>query len=185
VTLISRNLNRSAEIPEINRGEKMKKQILRMIGGVTVAVVALGVFAQVWVPVQAQKGNEQTLIGSWDSQVTLRDCNSGVPFVTFAAMNTYNQGGTAQQTAIPEPGSTALPGHGAWSHDLGRSYSGAFQFFMLNPNPALTARVIVRSSITLDLGGDSYSSTDTAEILNLNGDVLDRACSTTAATRFK
>ena len=163
----------------------MKRRILTTIGGATLAILALGVFAQVWVSAQTQKGNDQSLIGSWDAQVTLRDCDSGVPFVTFAAMYTYNQGGTTQQTAIPEPGSTALPGHGAWSHDIGRSYSGAFQFFILNPNPALTTRVIVRSSINLDLGGDSYSSTDTAEIRNMNGDVLDRACSTTAATRFK
>lgn len=163
----------------------MKKQILRTIGGATLAIVALAVFAQVWRPVQAQKVSDQGLVGSWNLQVTLRDCESGVPFVTFLAMNTYNQGGTTQQTAIPEPGATALPGHGVWSHDLGRNYSGAFQFFILNPNPALTSRVVVRSSISLDLGGDSYSSTDAAEILNLAGDVVARACSTSTATRFK
>ena len=162
----------------------MKNQILRTIGGATLAIVALGVFAQVWVSAQPQKG-DQGLVGSWDLLVTLRDCESGVPFVTFPAMNTYNQGGTTQQTAVPDPGMTALPGHGAWSHDIGRSYSGAFQFFLLNPNPALTRRVIVRSSISLDLGGDSYSSTDAAEIFNMAGEVVDRGCSTSMATRFR
>jgi hypothetical protein len=163
----------------------MKKQILRTIGGATLTIIALGVFAQVWIPVRAQKGSDQGLVGSWDLQVTLRDCASGVPFVTFPAMNTYNQGGTTQQSAIPEPGVTSLPGHGAWSHEIGRSYSGAFQFFLLNPNPALTRRVIVRSSISLDLTGDNYTSTDNAEILNLAGEVVDRGCSTSTATRFR
>jgi hypothetical protein len=163
----------------------MKKQILRMVGGATLSIVALGVFAQLWVPVQAQKGSDQGLVGSWDLQVTLRDCDSGVPFVTFPAMNTYNLGGTTQQTAVPDPGMTALPGHGAWSHEIGRSYSGAFQFFILNPNPALTTRVIVRSSISLDLSGDNYTSTDAAQILNLAGEVVGRGCSTSTATRFK
>jgi len=161
----------------------MKKRILKTIGGATLAILALVVFTEVWA--SAQKANDQGVSGSWDLQVTIRDCDSGFPFVTFPAINTYNQGGTMQQTAIPEPGATALPGHGAWSHETGRSYSGAFQFFILNPHPALIRRVIVRSSISLDLGGDSYTSTDAAEILNLNGEVVDRGCSTSVATRFK
>src|SRR5688572_7968340 len=121
----------------------MKKRILRTIGGATLAILALLVFAEVWV--SAQKGTDQGLSGSWDLQVTIRDCNSGFPFVTFPAINTYNQGGTTQQTALPEPGSTAMPGHGVWRHDIGRNYSGAFRFLILNSDPALVRRVTVRS----------------------------------------
>jgi hypothetical protein len=167
----------------------MKKQILKAIGGASLAILMLAGFAQVWVSAQDKSSellqNEQGLVGSWNLQVTLRDCNSGFPFVTFAAMNTYNQGGTTQQTAIPGPEGPALPGHGIWRHQTGRRYSGAFQFFGLNPDPTLTRRIIVRSAINLSRDGNSYTSTDTAEILNLNGDLLDRACSTTTATRFE
>ena len=162
---------------------KMKKRIFRTIGVSSLALVGLLTFAGVWA--SAQKSNEQGLIGSWDLQVTLRDCDSGFPFVTFLAMNTYNQGGTTQQTAIPEPGVTALPGHGVWSHDIGRNYSGAFRFLILNPDPALVRRVTVRSAISLGLDGNSYTSTDAAEIRNLNGDLIQSACSTSVATRFE
>lgn len=171
----------------------MKKQILKAIGGASLAILMLAVFAQVQVPAQGNNskvspndngGNEQGLVGSWNLQVTLRDCQSGTPLVTFPAMNTYNQGGTMQQTAIPGPEGTALPGHGAWKHETGRNYSGAFQFFVLNPDGTF-GRVIVRSAITLGLDGNSYTSTDTAEILNANGDLLFRSCSTTTATRFQ
>ncbi len=172
----------------------MKKQILKAIGGVSLAILVLAVFAQVWVSAQdndnvllrnGNGGNERRLVGSWDVQVTLRDCESGTPFVTFPAMNTYNQGGTTQQTAIPEPGFTLLPGHGVWSHQTGRRYSGAFQFFILNPDGTLARRAIVRSAISLGRDGNSYTSTDTAEVLNANGDLLFRGCSTTTATRFQ
>jgi hypothetical protein len=175
----------------------MKKQILKAIGGASLAILMLAGFAQVWVSAQdksssepvkneGQNGNEQGLVGSWNLQATLRDCNSGFPFVTFAAMNTYNQGGTTQQTAVPEPGGpTALAGHGVWNHQTGRSYSGAFQFFSLNPDGTYAGRVIVRSAIRLGRGGNSYTSTDTGEIFNANGDLLFRACSTTTATRFE
>ncbi len=174
--------------------EKMKKQILKAIGGVSLAILVLAVFAQVWVSAQdndnvllrnGNGGNERRLVGSWDVQVTLRDCETGAPFVSFPAMNTYNQGGTTQQTAVPGPDGTALPGHGVWSHQTGRNYSGAFQFFSLNPNGTYVGRVIVRSAISLGQSGDDYTSTDTAEILNANGDLMFRSCSTSTAARFK
>jgi hypothetical protein len=163
----------------------MKEHILKALGGATVVVVILAVIAQVWASAQGNdRQNDQGLVGSWNLEVTLRDCDSGFPFVTFPAMNTYNQGGTTQQTALPPPGSGPLPGHGVWSHTTGRNYSGAFQFFALNSDPALNARVIVRSNISLDRGGDSYTSTDTAEIYALDGTLVNRSCSTTTATRF-
>ena len=172
----------------------MKKQIMKAVGGVSLAILALVVFAQVWVSAQENDnkllrngngGNEQGLVGSWDLVVTLRDCQSGTPFVSFSAINTYNQGGTTQQTAVPGPEGTALPGHGVWSHQNGRRYSGAFRFFSLNPDGTYAGKVIVRSSISLGPSGDHYTSTDTAEILDPNGEVISRSCSTTTATRFE
>lgn len=172
----------------------MKKQILKAIGGASLAILMLAGFAQVWVSAQDNDnkllrnengGNEEGLVGSWNLQVTLRDCNSGFPFVTFPGMNTYNQGGTMQSSAPAEPGTTPLPGHGVWRHQTGRRYSGAFQSFGLNAGGILTGRLIVRSAIRLGPGGDSYTSTDTAEVLNANGDLITRACSTTTATRFE
>lgn len=162
----------------------MKKQILKAIGGASLAILMLAGFAQVWVFAQEKTGKEQGLVGSWNLVVSLRDCNTGTVLITFPAMSTYNQGGTMQQIAIPPPGVTALPGHGVWSHQTGRGYSGAFQAFGLNPDGTFT-RLIVRSAISLGQGGNDYTSTDTAEVLDANGNVITRACSTTAATRFQ
>ena len=167
----------------------MKKRILKTLGGASLAILALTVVTQVWVLAQDKDSqsfaSDQTLVGSWNLEVTLRDCGTGTPFVTFPAMNTYNQGGTTQQAALPDPGSSATPGHGVWSHKNGRGYIGSFQFFSLNPNPALITRVIVRSDISLDLGGNSYTSTDAAEIRALDGTVVGIGCSTTVGTRFE
>lgn len=167
----------------------MKKQILKTLGGASLAILALTVITQVWVSAQDKDiqsfASDQTLVGSWNLEVTLRDCGTGTPFVTFPAINTYNQGGTTQQTALPGPEGPATPGHGVWSHKTGRSYAGAFQFFILNANPALIRRVIVRSDINVDLGGSSYASTDAAEILTLDGTVVGSGCSTSNATRFE
>jgi len=169
----------------------MKSTLSKTIGAAALAILMLAVFAQVWVSAQdndnesLRSGNKQGLVGSWNLVVSLRDCETGTVLVSFPAMDTYNQGGTTQQTAIPEPGFTFLPGHGVWSHQTGRRYSGAFQFFILNPDGTLARRAIVRSAISLGRDGNSYTSTDTAEVLNANGDLLFRGCSTTTATRFQ
>ena len=169
----------------------MKTTFSKTIGTAALAILLLATCAQIRVSAQGkgngslQNGNEQGLVGSWNLLVTLRDCQTGTEFVTFPAMNTYNQGGTTQQAAPAEPGSASLPGHGVWSHQTARRYSSAFQFFTLNLAGALTGRVIVRSAISLGRGGNDYTSTDTAEVLNTNGDVVIRACSTTTATRFE
>ena len=163
----------------------MNKQILKAIGVASLVMLVLGVLTQVGVSAQDQKGNEQGLVGSWDLQVTLRDCETGTAFVSFPAINTYNQGGTMQQTAPPEPFTTLLPGHGVWSHQTGLSYAGAFRFFKINPDGSVATKTIVRSAISLERDGKSYTSTDTGEILSADGALLFRACSTTAATRFE
>ena len=158
--------------------------MLRAIGGASLAILMLVVLMQGWVTARGQNHPEQGLVGSWNLQVTLRDCQTDAPIVTFPAMNTYNQGGTTQQTAIPGPEGPALPGHGTWKHQTGRIYSGAFQFFQLNPDGTFS-RVVVRSAINLGKSGDEYTSIDTAEIFDASGNVTDTACSTTTATRFE
>ncbi len=163
----------------------MNKQILKAIGVASLAMLVLGVLAHAGVSAQVYNGNQQGLIGSWDLEVTLRDCQNGSVIVRFPAMNTYNQGGTTQQTAPPEPFSTFLPGHGVWSHQIANSYSGAFGFFKLNPDGSVATKTIFRSAISLERDGNSYTSTDTSETLNANGDLLFRACSTSTATRFQ
>ena len=62
----------------------MRKQIVKVIGGASLAILVCAVFAQVRVPAQGQNQNEPSLVGSWNLQVTLRDCQSGTPFVGFA-----------------------------------------------------------------------------------------------------
>ena len=105
----------------------MKKQILKAIGGASLAILMLAVFTQVWVSAQGQNGNEQGLIGSWDVEVTIRDCQTGTPFFSFPAMMTYDQGGTMQETDLGGPSITRLPGHGVWERQNGGQYAAAFR----------------------------------------------------------
>jgi len=163
----------------------MKKQTAKAIGGAALVISLLVTIAQIGVSAPASADGERTLVGSWNLLVTLRDCQSGFPIVSFPAMQTFNQGGTQQQTAPPAPGATFLPGHGVWSHQAGGGYSGAFQFFSITPLGFVDTKTIVRSTISLEPDGKSYSSTETSETFDTNGNSLLRACSTSTAIRFE
>ena len=147
-------------------------------------IMVLAILMQV-APVSAQVRTEPGLVGSWDLQVTLRNCNTGAVEGNFAAINTYNQGGTMHQAAVlPNPGVIPSGGHGAWSNSTGGRFSAAFRFFGFNLAGVHTDKVTIRSIITLEPGGDTYTSVDTGEIAIVNGPVF-IACSTSTATRFR
>ncbi len=163
----------------------MNKKTAKAIGGAAFVILLLVTIAQIGVSAPVSGEGERTLVGSWNILVTLRNCQSGIPLVTFPAMETYNQGGTLQQTAPPAPGATFLPGHGVWSHQVGGGYSAAFQFFGITPVGFVDTKTIVRSTISLAQDGKSYSSTETSETFDANGNLLLSDCSTSTATRFE
>jgi hypothetical protein len=175
-----------------NKEEKnVKKQFLRATGGASLVILMLATFAQIWVSAQdkdnesAQNGNERSLIGSWNVQASIRDCQTGTVLVTFPAMLTFNQGGTMQETANDAAPLLRLPGHGVWSQHNGRRYSFAFQFFRFKPDGTFDGRNIIRSDVSFEQSGNRYTTTDTVEVLDANGDLITTACATSTATRFE
>jgi hypothetical protein len=162
----------------------MKNRILKAIGGASLAILLLPVFGQMWLSAQ-DNGNGRTLAGSWDVQVTIRDCQTGTVLFGFPAMITYNQDGTVQQTDIGDPSFLRVPGHGVWERQNGRQYSAAFRFLNFTPDHIYIGRNVIRSAISLGKGGKEYNSTDTVDILDANGNLIVRACATTTATRFE
>ena len=169
----------------------MKKQILKVIGGVSLAVLMLAIFAQVWVLAEDKRseslpnGNELSIVGSWDVRVTIRDCQSGAALANFPAMITFNHGGTMQETANDAAPLLRLPGHGAWSQHNGRIYTAAFRFFRFNADGTFAGKNIIRQVDTLAQSGNEYSTTDTVEVLDANDNLIVRACATSTATRFQ
>lgn len=175
----------------------MKKQILKAIGGVSVAILMLAVFAQVRVSAQdndnellqnGNVGNEQSLVGSWDVTISIVSCqNPAIVFFSFPATITYNQGGTMQESDLGGPGIVRLLGHGVWERQRGRRYSAAFRWLNFLPDRTPAGKNVVRETIRLGRGGDTYTSTATVVALDANGNVIPGAggCGTETATRFE
>ena len=174
----------------------MKNTFSKTIGGLALAILMLAMFAQVRVSAQ-DKGNEQTqenssgqsgggrLEGTWDAQVTIRNCQTGAAIRTFASIGTFMSGGTAldSTSGIPQAGKT--PGQGVWSHVSGNTYRLKFKSFSFDASGNFTGWTIINHEANLNRRADEYESAGTAEVYDPNGNLLFTGCSTTTATRFE
>lgn len=132
-----------------------------------------------------RNSNARALEGSWDLQVTLRNCQNGTPIRTFPGMNTFMRGGTMQETGAGTPPSLRTPGHGVWSHLGGRRFSTVLQFFRFNADGTYAGTQKARKQIELSRFASTYTSTATVEIFDANGNLIGTSCATETAARFE
>lgn len=179
----------------------MKNTFLKTIGGTMLAILMLAVFANISVSAQdtnnAEENVEQTkqddllnwrngsraLEGSWNVQVTIRNCQTGAAIITFPAMNTYMGGGT-----MVEAGSSSTlrgGGHGVWSYQGRRTFSAAFQFFRFNADGTYAGIQRVRRQIEVSRSESNFTASAMVEIFNPSGVLIATGCATETATRFE
>ena len=179
----------------------MKNTILKTIGKAMLAITMLAAFTQISVSAQdiiAEKGNQQIqedlsskrqnggkLVGSWNHTGTRLNCTTGAAIGTFAAMLTYNRGGTFWEAGTQISPALRSTSHGVWSYESNGSYTTAFQFFRFNADGTLAGRQIIRQQLELSPDGNSYTTTATAQVLDVNGNVLANNCSSGTGTRFE
>jgi hypothetical protein len=123
--------------------------------------------------------------GVWVPTVTIRDCQTGAPVVSFLAMESYIQGGSyiGESATVPVRRAT---GFGTWQHTGGRNFTALRQFFTYNPDGSPAGRLKISTNIRLSADGGSFRASDRAELSDLNGNVIrDDICSTQEATRLK
>lgn len=164
----------------------MKNTPTKMIGTAVLALLMMSAFMQISVSAQENdKGGSKGLEGSWNVQVTARNCQTGDAIRTFPAMQTFMRGGTMMDWGSATAPSLRGIGQGVWSYDSGGSNTTAFQFFRFNADGTLAGRQIGRAQIELSQDGDGYTSTGTAQVLDVNGNVIANNCSSGVGTRFE
>lgn len=180
----------------------MRNNISKTIGRTALAVLMLAMFANFSVSAQdiinQEKSDEQTqedsskrldnirkLEGSWNHQGTRLNCETGAVIGTFSALFTFTRGGTFWEAGSQISPSLRSPSHGVWSYQSRRSYTTAFQFFRFNVDGTLAGRQIVRQQIALSHDGNSYTATATAQVLDVNDNVIANNCAAGTGTRFE
>jgi len=179
----------------------MKNTFLKTIGTAALAILMTVVLTPIQTPAQdknnEQKQDEQTqenlseqsggerIIGTWDVQVTLRNCQNNAAIRTFPSIGTFMSGGTMLDSTSGIPQALKTPGHGVWSHTGGREYKFSFKSFSFDANGNFTGWTIIRHFALLNSRGIGYESFGTAEVYAPNGNLLFTGCSSTTATRFE
>ncbi len=179
----------------------MRNTFLKTIGTAWLAIMMLATFAQISVSAQdtsnaeengaqtqedlLKRNNPRALEGSWNVQVTVRNCQTGDTIRTFPRMNTFMQGDTMQEFAAAVAPSLRGPGHGVWSYLPTRRFSYAVQFFRFNADGTFAGSVRERRNVEVSRFGSTYNATGTGEIFDANGNLIATACATETATRFE
>lgn len=179
----------------------MRNTFLKTIGGTMLTVLMLAMFGQTSVSAQdkidEQQNDEQTqenllrqkgaerIVGTWDVQVTIRNCQNGAAIRTFPSITTYMSGGTFLESTSGIPQALKTPGHGVWSRISGRTYRLGFKSFSFDAGGNFTGWQIVRQQVNLNRRADESESAGTVEIYAPNGTLVFTGCSTATATRFE
>ena len=172
----------------------MKRDFVKIIGGTVLAFMVISALTFGFAFGQDESrsvgggvtgGGGGRLEGTWDVQVTIRNCQTGAAIRTFPSVGTFMSGGTTLDSTSGIPQALKTPGQGVWSHIRGNTYSFKFKSFSFDAANNFTGWTIIQHEANLDNNGDQYDSGGTAEVYAPNGTLVFTGCSTTTATRFK
>jgi hypothetical protein len=125
------------------------------------------------------------LQGTWDTQVSIIDCQTGNVITTFQSLIVFMAGGTLTESTSGTAPALRTPGEGVWRHTTDNNYAFRFKHFRFDAQNVLTGWNIIQAEANLDAEGNAYTSSATVEVYDPNGVLIATACATTAGTRFE
>jgi hypothetical protein len=128
---------------------------------------------------------EKHLVGTWFTQVTIRDCHTGTPIREFPALNTFARGGTLIDTTAAIGPALRSPGHGVWEKTSGHKFRAYSLAFLFNPANVSTGTQSITQAIQIGDNPDEFTSTASSQIFDTGGNVLNTLCSSTVARRIE
>jgi hypothetical protein len=163
--------------------EKVKKTFLKSALR-TVLVLFLVICIQTSVSADSVKAKRNRIVGVWETQVTIFDCNTGNLLFSFPGMNKYELGGTAQ--VVPATNPAAQSAHMAiWKYVSGNDYELSFKMFRFDATGTLNGWGIVRFNVTINDAATDISASGVGEVYDINANLLATSCPTYTGTRFQ
>ncbi|HXI90017.1 MAG TPA: hypothetical protein VNO24_08390 [Blastocatellia bacterium] len=160
----------------------MKKMSLKAISGVALTVILLLAASQI--PASGQNGKASRIEGTWRVALTIRNCQTGAELATAQGLNTFIPGGSMIGTPSQNP-ALLRAGHGVWEHTGGQSFTNTVIFFRYAPDGTFAGTQKVTRQIEVAHAGDEFTSTDTFELADPNGNVVGGGCATGAGQRLE
>ena len=123
------------------------------------------------------------ITGTWNHQLTIRDCATGAVIATSFPTSSYLDGGAVVEVA-PLPGPTLrTPSLGVWRYVGGQKYEMAMQYFRYNADGSYAGKTIIEADITHQ-PDDTLTQAAAVRIFNATGVQVASGCATVTSTRF-
>ena len=171
----------------------MSQRTRNSIGCVALA----GVLLAGWAPLAARAGTgaengreglrpeARKLEGTWYTDVTVRDCQTGITLRTFPALNTFAEGGTLIDTTTAVNPALRSPGHGTWEKVDRHNYTSVSLAFLFSPTGVWTGTQRITQAIEVGPGGDDATSDASSQIFNTAGNLTAMQCSAAVLRRLE
>jgi len=133
---------------------------------------------------KVDQGN--SLEGTWQSVITLKDCQTGLPApFSFRALTTFMRGGTMSEDALDLASPYRTNGHGIWKRVTAQQYAATWLLYTFTPDGHFSGTIRVRVNKTLSGDFNSLTGDGKAEIYNPAGVLVFTGCSDEVATRLE
>lgn len=163
----------------------MNNRMLRATACLALATMLALTISQNPVTGQIHSKGSKAIQGTWQVQVTIRNCATGDPIVSFPSLVTYAGGGTVLATTSSLSPALNSPGQGVWQYVGGQSYTGGYMFFRFNSSGTFIGAQKISQEIEYDGALDQLNITATFEVLDPNGNVVGSGCVTAVGTRLE
>lgn len=123
------------------------------------------------------------IVGTWNHQLTVRNCSTGAALAQVASISSYVPGGViVEVNPSPNP-ALRTPGLGSWKYVGGRRYEMSLKYHRYNGDGTFAGKTLVDSDIT-HLPDDTLSQVAVLRIFNSAGVQVASGCATLASARF-
>jgi hypothetical protein len=164
----------------MKRRQHTKTMFLTAISGVVLAIMVSLTVTQA-----TQGGEAEQLAGTWQVEVTQRNCQTGAAIRTYPALFTYVPGGSLLGTSTDTSPALRTPAHGIWQHTGGRNFTATWIFFRFNPDGTYAGTVQGTTNIEVGEGDNEFTATSSAEIRDVSGNLITTGCTTQTARRLE
>jgi len=165
------------EMIRIEEITNMKLSSFALLIGVI--AVSMSPAASAAEPESASEG----LVGTWYTQVTIRNCQTGTALNSFPALASFAPSGVVTDTTTGFPPLVRSPGHGSWEKTGANTYHSVSVAFLFSPTGAWTGTQKLTQTITIE--NNQYSSTAVNNIFDTSGTLTASGCASATATRVE
>jgi len=176
----------------------MKNKHTQLVAGTLLALMMVLGMTQIFVSGKQKESDaaappaadpSRGLEGVWRTTVTQRNCQTGGVIRTAQGIVAYHEGGTMSETSNALGPAFRSPGYGVWEKIGPSTYTASFIFQRYNPDGAFAGTQVITS--TIEVGGgrngdpNTYETTTSIQIYDVNNNLLGTGCATATATRFE